>query len=52
MRNHLGHDSASKLIFKIKVTSKVKTTIYIDKGFKKENSGEYIITCNLGKYFF
>lgn len=50
-RHHLGHDSVSKLIFKIKVTGKVKTTMYIDKGFKKENNGKYIITWNLGKCF-
>lgn len=51
-RHHLGHDSVSKLFFKIKVTGKVKTTMYIDKGFKKENSGKYIITWNLGECFY
>ena len=51
-RNHLGHDNVSKLIFKIKVTGKVKTTVYIVNCFKKENSGKYIITWNLGKCFY
>lgn len=51
-RHHLGHDSVSKVIFKIKVTGKVKTIMYIDKGFKKENSGKYTITWNLGKCFY
>ena len=43
-KHHLGHDSVSKVIFKIKVTGKVKTIMYTDKGFKKENSGKYTIT--------